>query len=61
MIIVSDSELFDNIVHSIFEFNFGDYGFDAVNAAKEDPKTRAWIYDLAHKIERDWCNYVDGL
>lgn len=61
MIIVSDSELYDSIVQSIKEFNFGDYSLDEVEDTKEDPWAQDWIEDLARKIERDWCNYVDGL
>lgn len=62
MIIVSDSELYESIVQSIREFNWGNYGLDAVgNGIHDDPEAQEWIADLAHNIERDWCNYVDGL
>lgn len=55
------SELEESIIQSIMEFDFGAYGgFDLVEETKDDTATNEWIYDLAHNIERDWCNYVDG-
>lgn len=55
------SELFQSIVASIEEFDFGNYGFDDVEFTKDNPETRAWLYDLAHKIDKDYGDYVDGV
>ena len=55
------SELSESIIKSLMEFDFGNYGLDDVEFTKEDTATTEWVYDLAHNIERDWCNYVDGV
>lgn len=62
MIIVDDSELYESIVQSIKEFNWSNYGLDIVDIGiHDDPEAQEWIPALARNIERDWCNYVDGL
>lgn len=62
MIIVSDSELYESIVQSIKEFNWGNYGMDIVDISiQDDLEAQEWIPALARNIERDWVNYVDGL
>lgn len=55
------SELFDSILGSILDFDFGDYRMDDVEETKQDTATTAWVYDLAHKIEVDWMKHVDSI
>lgn len=55
------SELFQSIVESIDQFDFGDYGLDNVEETKEDTATTDWLYDLAYKIEADWMKHVDSV
>lgn len=55
------SELKQSIIQSLMEFNFGNYGLDAVEETKEDTATTEWVYDLATKIEEDWVKHVDGI
>lgn len=62
MIIPSDSELYESIMQSIKEFNWGNYGMDIVAISiQDDMEAQEWIPALAHNIERDWVNYVDSL
>jgi hypothetical protein len=62
VIIVSDSELYESIVQSIKEFSWSNFGMDDVEIGiLEDPESQEWIAALAHNIERDWVNYVDGI
>lgn len=55
------SELKDSIIRSILSFDFGDYGFDFVEITKEDTGTNEWVYDLAHKIDKDYGDYVESI
>ncbi len=58
---MSDSELYQSVVKSIEDFDFGVWEMHDVQGTKGDRWAREWINALAAKIDKDWGDYVDGV